>query len=279
MALDSAQELAPDWKRYFLLLNDRDLRAPVRDEVQRSEGRLQYSWIWTTPLPPPFPLTTTPNGIPQATTSAPLPPPPAPASLPLPPTPIVPATNNTDSDVVNQDFERVQWAKSQARAERYEEEVQLTVEEMGRTLRYFEWKRDWWLSLVPGHTKSGLPPDIRAGLRAYAYRQSDLYDDLVTSYVSRWRPYLSAKSLGSSWLDGYASRVSLIPTPSSWKVDARLPSTCAPILTPSSLPIDPQPVDPPIRSESDDEADWDDDETIVGDVDEYVDTEDILDDD
>jgi len=37
--------------------------------------------------------------------------------------------------------------RAQARAERYEEEVKLTVEEMGRTLQYFKWKGSWWQSI------------------------------------------------------------------------------------------------------------------------------------
>ena len=34
---------------------------------------------------------------------------------------------------------RVEWCKSQERAARYEEEVELVVEEMRRTLTFFEW--------------------------------------------------------------------------------------------------------------------------------------------
>ena len=268
VALDPAQELAPDWGRYFLSLGDGDLRPPVRDEAQPSEGRTQYSWIWTTPHPPPFPLTTTLHGAPQVATPVP---------LLLSRTPIAPTIDDTDS-VINQNFERVQWAKSQARAERYEEEVQLTVEEMGRTLRYFEWRRDWWLSLVPD-PKSDSPPDIRGGLRAYAHRQSHLYDDLVTSFISHWRPYLSAQSLGSSWLGRYASRVSLAPAPSQ-KADARLSPVPIHIPMPPGLPSSSQLlVDPPLRSEGDHDSDWGDELNTGRDIDEAVDTEDVLDDD
>ena len=186
--------------------------------------------------------------------------------------------DETDSDVVNEDFERVQWAKCQARAERYEEEVQLTVEEMGRTLRYFEWKRDWWLSLVP--TKSNSPPDVLRGLRAYAHRQSHLYDDLVTSYVLHWRTYLSARSLSSSWLDKYASRAGPTPAQSSQKADVLSPPT--PIRIPASLSLPAESellVDPPLRSESDNDSDWGDDVETLGDSDDFFHAEDLLDDD
>ena len=264
VALDPTQTLAPDWGRYFLLLDDRDLRAPARDESQPSEGKVTYSWIWTTAHPPPLslPLAMTLDHTPQATTSA------SPSSFPA-------LIDSADPDVVSQDFERVQWAKCQARVERYEEEVQLTVEEMGRTLRYFEWRRDWWISLVPERTGSDCLPDIRSGFRSYAHRQSYLYNELVTSFVSHWRPYLSSQSLGSSWLSKYASRVR--PTPARSSRKAGVPGTaCTPTLLKPSTNVQP-PIDPPLRSESDDDSDGE--VGAGGDPEDNVDAEDILDDD
>ena len=114
-------------------------------------------------------------------------------------------------DADSEDFDRVHWAKCQARAERYEEEVQLTVEEMGRTLKYFEWKRDWWLSLASQCDSSNYPRGVPDGLHAYAHRQSHIYNELTTLYVTRWRPYLSSCSLGSPWLSKYPSHVDLGP--------------------------------------------------------------------
>ena len=178
------------------------------------EGRTQYSWIWTTASPPPlsFLLTTTPNDVPQInnvpradnvpqvnnipqTDDIPqandVPQAAAPASASLFSPSIILATNSTNSNVISQDFERSRWAKCQARVEQYEEEVELTVEEMGRTLRYFKWKQDWWLSYTPEDTKSNTPANIHSGLHAYAYQQSHLYDDLITLFFSHWRLYLS----------------------------------------------------------------------------------------
>ena len=128
--------------------------------------------------------------------------------------------------------------------------------------------------------KSDSPPDICNGTRAYAHRQSHLYDDLVTSFISHWRPYLSAQSLGSSWLDGYASHVGLTPTPSSQRADARLPPVSIHIpMPPIHCSSSQLPVDPPLLSESDHDSDWGDELNTGGDIDEAVDTEDILDDD
>ena len=164
--------------------------------------------------------------------------------------------------------------------------MELTIEEMGRTLRYFEWKRDWWLSLTPERTNSDPHPDIRSGLCAYAHRQSDLYDNLITSFVSHWWCYLSAQSLGCSWLDKYASRVRFAPTPSFQQADAH--STPAAAHTPndvhtpilSGLPVNPQLlVDPPLRSESNNDSDWGEDLNSGGDIDDCINAEDILDED
>ena len=110
------------------------------------------------------------------------------------------------------------------RAERYEEEVELTVEEMGRTLRYFEWKRDWWLAFVSdgsnasgkcdasGKSNAPLSVEVQDGLHAYARRQSHVYNDLIASFVGHWRKYLLAHSLGTTWLDRYPPPVDPTPT-------------------------------------------------------------------
>ena len=213
LALDPEQKFAPTWKKYFLELTAKDLRAPVRDKGtngESSEGQFQPAWIWAVPRAPPIPDAATRPLNPSS------------ASLPGP---ITPANREPDNsladDMEGQEFDRVQWAKCQARAERYEEEVELTVEEMGRTLRYFEWKRDWWLTLVPGKFNTSgepikpsdmsLPVGIEDGLRAYAHRQSQVYNDLITSFVGHWRKYLLSHSLGATWLGNYPPPVDPIP--------------------------------------------------------------------
>lgn len=247
----------------------------MRDEAQPSEGQTQYSWIWTTSPPPPLSWTSTatPSGDSQPAASPPV------SLLPKTASPAISVTLDKDS----QDFDRVQWAKCQARAERYEEEVQLTVEEMGRTLRYFEWKRDWWLSLVPEHKNSDYPSDTQGGLRAYACRQSHLYNELVTSFVVHWRVYLSARSLGSAWLNKYDSRVSSTPTrPTRGHPKADVGLDPATINAPASSSLPPAPallLDAPLDSEDDNNSDGDDDVDSDGDVESSIDAEDMFADD
>lgn len=126
-------------------------------------------------------------------------------------TPPIATTSSVDESATNDleltDSMRAHWAKCQARAERYEEEVSLTVEEMGRTLRYFEWKRSWWLSLHSEREKSNTPPpaSVQRGLRAYARRQANMYNTLITSFATQWRKSLVSRNLQPVWLPQYAA--------------------------------------------------------------------------
>ena len=253
LALDPQEKLTPAWKKYFLELSSSDLRAPVRDGNQPSEGRFQPSWIWAASRAPPLPATTTSD--PLSTSSSTQPPLTAPATVP-----VDQGSNHALADSAeSQEFERVQWAKCQARAERYEEEVELTVEEMGRTLQYFEWKRDWWLSFVSAEPNASLPIDIQAGLCAYAHRQSSMYSDLIASFVNYWRKYLLANSLGTTWLGNYPPPVDPAPSRPSRghrRSDAR-PSSIARVSATSKLPTTPHDnnTDAPLESGSEDDGD------------------------
>jgi len=137
LALDPDQKLGPGWMQRLQKLNESDIRGPGREPDDKSEGRFIPSWIWLVPH-----------------SSPPAPTPPTNLTIGIDPTPnskngvatasdVGASANNTEAA----DSMRVHWAKCQARAERYEEEVVLTIEEMGRTLCYFEWKESQWLSL------------------------------------------------------------------------------------------------------------------------------------
>lgn len=259
VALNPQEEPAVNWKQYFRVLNENDVTPPSRDEL--GQGTRTDSWIWIVPSPPQFPSTSTPSGN----------------SKPVASTSLVPSrvVSSEEEDIETRNFDRVQWAKAQARAERYEEEVQLTVEEMGRTLRYFTWKRDWWLSLRPEITGFDSSPEVRAGLRAYAHRQSDIYDKLVTLFVNHWRPYLVSCSLGRDWLMEHDSRTCSTPLPSSSARNATSGPTSTTTHIPTPTPNDPEPVDAALMSEDEDEYD----EDAGGSLEDFMDIEDMLSDD
>jgi hypothetical protein len=203
LALDPEEKLTARWKHYFLELRDADIRGPDREINEPSEGRFQQSWIWTVSCP--LPHSSDPiSSDPQHAVTNPTSPhePPLSASIAV-------SSDGSGSPIINtkeQDqSHRAHWARAQARAERYEEEVKLTVEEMGRTLQYFKWKRSWWRSILSERSQSGNPPppNVQDGLHAYAHRQSFIYDKLVTLFVNHWRGFLLAHSLGLLWLCNY----------------------------------------------------------------------------
>lgn len=167
------------WTTRFLELKDADIRGPGRDDDEPSEGRTVSSWIWLVP--------NASHGGTGANSDGP---------------------NLSQRAASGEELAvsiRAHWARCQARAERYEEEVELTVEEMRRTLDFFAHKSRWWLELQDKRTASDAPPDpqVQHGLRAYAHRQASMYSSLISTYVDHWREFLVEHSLGLDWLDRY----------------------------------------------------------------------------
>jgi hypothetical protein len=152
------------WKGNIRELRRTDIRGPARNG-ETSESLYQASWIWQT------------------------------SSL---------KANTGINDPELEDIMRVEWCKATARAERFQEEVELVVEEMRRTLLFFKWTVAEWEQR--GAARVGEPAidgDTMTGLRAYAARQAALYCRLVTVFIGDWYECLDRKSLGSSWLSGY----------------------------------------------------------------------------
>ncbi|KAL1712072.1 hypothetical protein EV715DRAFT_268149 [Schizophyllum commune] len=89
-----------------------------------------------------------------------------------------------DEEVQVHDAIRVEWAKARARSERWKEETMLLEEEMRRVLRYLKWAGSAW----EARAEAGPVRDahIRAGLRAYALRQSALLSAVDLAFRTRW---------------------------------------------------------------------------------------------
>ena len=189
IALDPNGEIN-GWTSRFLELKDADISGPGKDadDSKVSDGRTISSWIWLVPKPP-HPL----NGSHPDDSST--------------------ATNSAESDLSQRAASgeeitisiRAHWARCQARAERYEEEVSLTLEEMRRTLEFFKWKSRWWLELQDKRLTSAKPPDpqVQHGLRAYAHRQASTYSSLTWIYVNHWRTFLVENSLSRGYARTY----------------------------------------------------------------------------
>jgi hypothetical protein len=97
---------------------------------------------------------------------------------------------------------RVEWAKTKARGDRWEEEVVLLDEEMRRVLVYCRWKEIWWIEQIP--RREGLPANVADGLHAYAHRQADMERRICSTWTTKWahartlaEPILSA-ALGAA---------------------------------------------------------------------------------
>ena len=184
VALDPKGKIT-GWTSRFLELKDADIRGPGREENESSEGRTLPSWIWRVQRPSQSPDASAPDCT-------------------------AGGNNSEHSDLSKRAASgeevalsiRAHWARCQARAERYEEEVELTLEEMRRTLEFFKWKSRWWLSLQDVRANSITPPDpqVAHGLRAYAHRQASIYSSLIAVYVQHWRGFLLEHSLGQQWL-------------------------------------------------------------------------------
>ncbi|TDL14820.1 hypothetical protein BD410DRAFT_845698 [Rickenella mellea] len=177
------------WVNRFQVLNGTDIRGPQRDDGEHlngksreSEGRRELTWIWRVAIAADAEDSSEEQDG-EGFVSFP-----SPDFLNLPP-----------SDM------RVEWVKSKARAERWDEEVTLVAEEMRRTLAFLEWRAKWWegqvhrRSLVVGDIQ---PPQVRpatadlfSGLRAYALKQAAIQHALARRFAVLWVPFLSNHTL------------------------------------------------------------------------------------
>ena len=119
----------------------------------------------------------------------------------------------------------VEWAKAQARADRWQEEVVLLKEEMRRVIAFLDWRSTWWRD--QGLRNTNIRDDIKDGLITYANRQADLMRNLAKSFAAVWYPIFIKAGLAVEWPEPYilyaqanppkvrAPRRKAIPAPSS----------------------------------------------------------------
>ena len=88
---------------------------------------------------------------------------------------------------------RVEWAKSLARAERWEEELLLVQEEMRRVLLFLEKKAMWWVSKSEACQNDDA--ELLAGIRAYAMKQAHILRSLASTFVVEWKMVCSDNGL------------------------------------------------------------------------------------
>lgn len=163
-----------EWKDRLKDLKDIDIRGPGKDDFYMhqsdnilpggSKGRFEISWIWLVPRP----------------------------------------SSEVEANSSEQVFDegmRVEWSKSQARRNRWEEEVYLIQEEMRRTIKYYEWRELWWLEKEV--TQSIGDGSIQHGITAYAYKQAYYCKCLAESFAIAWLPFLESEGITPEWRRKY----------------------------------------------------------------------------
>ena len=106
-------------------------------------------------------------------------------------------TTTVSPDEVNEDM-HVEWAQCMARADRWEEEVTLLREEMRRVVQFLEWQSVNWLAKADARGGTTTPA-VRAGLLAYANKQSSVFHHLAVRFCQRWHSVLTSLSLPHTW--------------------------------------------------------------------------------
>lgn len=110
------------------------------------------------------------------------------------------ATDVQDQDSFNASV-RIEWAKTKARAERWEEEVLLLKEEMRWALVDMEWHAEQWMKRI--NQRPNVSSDLFLGLTAYAYKQADFQITLAASYAKSCIPILKRLQCDFSFTSKY----------------------------------------------------------------------------
>lgn len=92
---------------------------------------------------------------------------------------------------------RAEWAINRARARRWEEEVELLLEEMTRGVAFFEYLANVWMKRIG--TRPDARGDIQSGLNSYAYQKHTMYSLLASSCKKKWRAALKECKLADLW--------------------------------------------------------------------------------
>ena len=154
-----------DWQLRLRDLCDRDIRGPGKEDDGSGNGRYKPSWIWLVARGPSAP-------------------------------------DMGDSEQVLNDSLQVEWAKTQARKQHWEEEVLLVQEEMRRVVMFHEWKAQWWRSQAV--RRSDVDASVFHGILAYAEKQAHFCECLARSCVASWLPVLKGNGPAKDWKARYS---------------------------------------------------------------------------
>jgi len=86
---------------------------------------------------------------------------------------------------------------------RWEEELQLVVEEMRRVLCYLDWRSHYWRSLVSKREVSHAT--VREGIAAYAEKQACIAQMMAHRFSKEWLSTHGAHNITTDWPILYTS--------------------------------------------------------------------------
>lgn len=151
------------WRERLQFLHAKDIRGPGKEDDDTSNGRFEPSWIWLVPR-------------------------------------VETAPDMGDSEGQLDDSMRPEWAKSQARMQRWEEEVLIIIEEMRRVIAYCEWKASWWRARGGLRCVAGAGDvSILEGVEAYAHKQAAMSETLASQCALYWLPALWKQGITPEW--------------------------------------------------------------------------------
>lgn len=92
---------------------------------------------------------------------------------------------------------RSTYARAKARWCRWEEEIELLLEEMRRVVATFFWIERKWLARTTARVEAR--EDIHSGLVSYALRQASVYRGLAYRFGLKWVPQVAGLGLQVNW--------------------------------------------------------------------------------
>ena len=95
----------------------------------------------------------------------------------------------------------MEWAKAQARAQRWQEEVELLIEEMRRVLEYSDYMAGIWRSRMTQRTVSDKL--LQSGIEAYSLKQANSWTARATKFAKLWHTALRAHGKPIDWPTHY----------------------------------------------------------------------------
>ena len=96
---------------------------------------------------------------------------------------------------------QVEWAKSKAHADLWEEAYFLAVEEMQCTIVFLDWEANWWTERACLRPTASVA--VCSGLCAYAHKQAAIYRGLALSFAHQWYLLMLENSIPIEWLAAY----------------------------------------------------------------------------